>query len=204
MIGVVDYGCGNLFSLNASLKFLGAETVTTSDVALLDKCDKLILPGVGAFGDAVDILNKTGLSDYVKNAANNGMPLLGICLGMQLLFTESYEYGVHKGLGLIDGAIMPLSASDLTSGLKIPQMGWNQLKKVKDCPLFNDELNDQYFYYVHSFYADGEGDYCYGYSDYGVKVAGLVGKDNVYGTQFHPEKSGKVGLELLRNFVEAL
>ena len=201
MIGVVDYGVGNLFSLNASLRFLGAETVTTADTKLLDKCDKLILPGVGAFGDAIDILNKTGLAGYVVENAKAGKPLLGICLGMQLLFSESYEYGIHKGLDLIEGAVMPLS--DKVTDLKIPQMGWNELVINKPCPLLTPEIENEFFYYVHSYYADGEKDYCYAYSDYGVKVAGVVGKDNVFGTQFHPEKSGKAGLKLLANFLQS-
>ena len=200
MIGVVDYGVGNLFSLNASLRHLGAETVTTADTRLLDKCDKLILPGVGAFGDAIDILNKTGLAGYVKENALAGKPLLGICLGMQLLFSESYEYGLYQGLDLIEGTVVPLS--DKVRDLKIPQMGWNELVVKKTCYLLSPDIENDFFYYVHSYYVDGESNNCYAYSDYGVKVAGVVGKNNVFGTQFHPEKSGKAGLKLLKNFLQ--
>ncbi len=201
MVGVIDYGVGNLFSLTASLKFLGAETAVTDDKAILDKCDRLILPGVGAFGDAAKKLSAVGLDGYIKERAAAGVPVLGICLGMQLLFAESCEYGVHKGLGLIDGAILSLAENPLTKGLKIPHIGWNKLTVKKQIPLLENS-DGEYFYYVHSFYADGNADFCAASSEYGATVAGVVGSGCVYGAQFHPEKSGKAGLGLLKKFTE--
>ena len=200
MLGIVDYGVGNLFSLSASLKYLGVAAEVTSDADVLRRCDRLILPGVGAFGDAAQKLRDSRLDEVVKTFAKEGKPVLGVCLGMQLLFAESFEYGKNAGLGLLDGAVRPLSERKEVAGKKIPQMGWNSLTKKRPCPILTDVADGEYFYYVHSFFADGDGEYCYAYSDYGVRVAGVVGKDNVFGTQFHPEKSGDAGLRILRTF----
>lgn len=199
MLGVIDYGVGNLFSLTASLKFLSLDVAVTDKTEVLDRCDRFILPGVGAFADAAEKLRSTGLDEYLKNAVKNGIPVLGICLGMQLLFSESYEYGRHEGLNFIEGAVKPLA--DKVGSLKIPQMGWNKLSVRRDNPLLK-EADGEYFYYVHSYFADGDGEYCDAYSSYGVNIAGVVRKDNVFGTQFHPEKSGKAGLKILRSFSE--
>lgn len=199
MLGVIDYGVGNLFSLTASLKFISLDVAVTDKTEVLDRCDRFILPGVGAFADAAEKLRSTGLDEYLKNAVKNGIPVLGICLGMQLLFSESYEYGRHEGLNFIEGAVKPLA--DKVGSLKIPQMGWNKLSVRRDNPLLK-EADGEYFYYVHSYFADGDGEYCDAYSSYGVNVAGVVRKDNVFGTQFHPEKSGKAGLKILRSFSE--
>lgn len=202
MLGIIDYGVGNLFSLSASLKFLGAETAVSDDKSVLKSCDRLILPGVGAFGDAAKKLALSGLDGFLKERAAAGVPILGICLGMQLLFKASYEYGRHAGLGLIDGEILPLAENKLTCGLKIPHIGWNKLKVKADCPIA-EGCDGKFFYYVHSYYAEGSGDFCAASSSYGAEVAGIVyDKRNVYGTQFHPEKSGGAGLLLLKKFLE--
>ena len=202
MIAVIDYGVGNLFSLCSSLKSVGADAVVTGDPEIIKKADKIILPGVGAFGDAVELLRKSGLDNVVKNEAAKGKYILGICLGMQLLFEKSFEYGEHTGLGLIKGEVCPLS-DDIKSDIKIPHMGWNSLciNDITD-PIFKYTKNGDYVYYVHSFYAKNCDEALLAYSDYEVKVPGLVKNKNVYGAQFHPEKSGDVGLGLLKAFAE--
>ncbi|MBQ7108111.1 MAG: imidazole glycerol phosphate synthase subunit HisH [Clostridia bacterium] len=202
MIAIVDYGCGNLYSLQCSLNFLNLETVVTSDPEVIKSANKIILPGVGAFGDAVELLRKSGLDAVVKNEAKKGKYILGICLGMQLLFDKSYEYGEHKGLGLIKGEVCPLS-DDIKSDIKIPHMGWNSLciNDMTD-PIFKYTKNGDYVYYVHSFYAKNCDEALLAYSEYEIKVPGLVKNKNVYGAQFHPEKSGDVGLNLLKAFAE--
>lgn len=202
MIAIVDYGCGNLYSLQCSLNFLNLESKITSDPEDIKSADKIILPGVGAFGDAVELLEKSGLDKVVKNEAAKGKYILGICLGMQLLFDKSFEYGEHKGLGLIKGEVCPLS-DDIKSDLKIPHMGWNLLN-IKDLsdPIFKYTKQGDYVYYVHSFYAKNCDEALLATSDYEVSVAGLVKNKNVYGAQFHPEKSGDVGLNLLKAFAE--
>ena len=202
MIAIVDYGCGNLYSLQSSLNFLNLESVITSDPEVIKNTDKIILPGVGAFGDAVNLLNSSGLDEVVKNEAAKGKYILGICLGMQLLFDKSFEYGEHQGLGLVKGEICPLS-SDIKSDLKIPHMGWNSLD-IKDLsdPIFKYIKQGDYVYYVHSFYAKNCAESLLASSDYEVTVPGLVKNKNVYGAQFHPEKSGDVGLNLLKAFAE--
>ena len=199
MIAIIDYGVGNLFSLTQSLKKIGAESVVTSDVAVIESSDKLILPGVGAFGDAAQKLKESGLDSVIKCEVAKGKPLLGICLGMQLLFDRSFEYGEHDGLGLIKGEVLPLS--DYVSGLKIPHMGWNSLEFVDNNPIFKGLRQGEYVYFVHSYFAKcGEG--LSAVTDYGIKVTAEVRKDNVYGVQFHPEKSGTAGLEILKAFNE--
>ena len=202
MIAIVDYGCGNLYSLQCSLNFLNLESKITSDPEDIKSADKIILPGVGAFGDAVELLKKSGLDEVVKSEAAKGKYILGICLGMQLLFEKSFEYGEHKGLGLIKGEVCPLS-DDIKTDLKIPHMGWNSLdiKNIND-PIFKYTKNGDYVYYVHSFYAKNCDESLLATSDYEVLVAGLVKNKNVYGAQFHPEKSGDVGLNLLKAFAE--
>ena len=201
MIAVIDYGCGNLFSLSSSLKSIGQQVVITGDRAVLDRADRLILPGVGAFGDAADKLRQTGLDQAVLQAAKEGKFILGICLGMQLLFERSYEYGTHTGLGLLPGEICPL-AGDIAPELKIPHMGWNPLHFVKNDPLLAGSREGQAFYFVHSYYAKGCEESLIATAEYGVQVPALVGKKNVYGAQFHPEKSGRAGLLLLDAFAK--
>lgn len=201
MIAVIDYGCGNLFSLSSSLKSLGQQVVITGDRAVLDRADRLILPGVGAFGDAADKLRQTGLDQAVLQAAKEGKFILGICLGMQLLFERSYEYGTHTGLGLLPGEICPF-AGDIAPELKIPHMGWNPLHFVKNDPLLAGSREGQAFYFVHSYYAKGCEESLIATAEYGVQVPALVGKKNVYGAQFHPEKSGRAGLLLLDAFAK--
>ncbi|MBE6762018.1 MAG: imidazole glycerol phosphate synthase subunit HisH [Ruminococcaceae bacterium] len=202
MIAIVDYGCGNLYSLQCSLNFLNLESKITSDPEDIKSADKIILPGVGAFGDAVELLKKSGLDEVVKAEAAKGKYILGICLGMQLLFEKSFEYGEHNGLGLIKGEVCPLS-DDIKSDLKIPHMGWNSLN-IKDLsdPIFKYTKQGDYVYYVHSFYAKNCDEALLASSDYEVTVPGLVKNKNVYGAQFHPEKSGDVGLNLLKAFAE--
>ncbi len=199
MIAIVDYGIGNLFSLTSSLAAVGAKAKVTSDPKEINLADGVILPGVGAFGDAREKLDETGLIPVIKNVPLSNRPLLGICLGMQLLFKKSFEYGEHEGLGLLKGEVLPFV---LPKEYKIPHMGWNALRFIKDSPLLKYVKDGDYVYYVHSFYAKNCNDSLIAVSDYGVEVPGLVWKGNVYGSQFHPEKSGGVGLNILRAFVE--
>ncbi len=202
MIAVVDYGVGNLFSLVGSLKALGLQATVTADPAVLQQASHIILPGVGAFGDAVQKLKDTGLIPILKTEAASGKPLLGICLGMQMLFQKSYEYGEHNGLGLIAGNVCPIEP-DLAQPLKVPHIGWNALHILKkDNPLLKYTREGDYVYYVHSFYAKDCPQALVAVSEYGVQVPGVVANGNVYGTQFHPEKSGNVGLKMLKAFSE--
>lgn len=203
MIAIIDYGVGNLFSLGGSLKHLGIQAEVTADPKRIDAAERVILPGVGAFGDAMDKLRERNLVQVLDRQAQGGKPLLGICLGMQLLFEFGYEFGTHKGLGYLQGEVRPL-AGDIPLGMKIPQIGWNSLRLVKPGdPLLRDTQEGDYVYYVHSFYAKGCEDSLAAGSDYGVFVPGAVHKGNVFGTQFHPEKSGAVGLRMLKAFAEA-
>ncbi len=199
MIAIVDYGVGNLFSLKCSFNRIGAETVVTSDPAVIRAADKILLPGVGAFGDAAEKLRESGLSGLLKEEAGSGKPFLGICLGMQLLFEKSYEYGEHEGLGLIPGVIRPI-ADVIPGGLKIPQIGWNALRFRKESDLFSGIKDGDHVYFVHSFYAADCEDYVIADTEYGAYLTAAVQKGNVYGCQFHPEKSGNVGLNILRAF----
>ena len=202
MIAIVDYGVGNLFSLSSSLKALGLETEITRDADKLRAADRIILPGVGAFGDARAKLDATGLVPVIQVEAQK-KPLLGICLGMQLLFDRSFEYGEHPGLGLVPGQVVDLHGELEDKTLKVPHMGWNSLQIVRDDPLFKYFEDGEYVYYVHSFYARYCGASTLGTSRYGnVAVTGAVRCGNVYGTQFHPEKSGDAGLRLLKAFSE--
>lgn len=199
MIAVVDYGVGNLFSLVSSLRFIGVRAEVTADERVLRKADGIILPGVGAFADAREKLRTSGLEPVVREEVAKGKPFLGICLGMQMLFERSCEYGVHEGLGFIPGEVVPLR---LQEGMKVPHMGWNSLQILRECPLLAHVSNGEYVYYVHSYHATGCGAYTAAVSEYGVPVTGVVARGNVYGTQFHPEKSGDTGLMILRAFKE--
>ena len=202
MIAIVDYGVGNLFSLSSSLKALGLETEVTRDAEKLRVADRIILPGVGAFGDAKAKLDDTGLVPVLLEEAER-KPFLGICLGMQLLFDRGFEYGEHAGLGLVPGQVVDLHNDLEDKTLKVPHMGWNSLQIVKDDPLFKYFKDGEYVYYVHSFYARDCAASTLGASQYGnVAVTGAVRNGNVWGTQFHPEKSGDAGLRLLKAFAE--
>lgn len=204
MIAVINYGVGNLFSLTGSLEHLGIEAVVTSDAEIIKKADRIILPGVGAFSDAKQKLIDTGLVPVLNEEVKNGKPLLGICLGMQMLFEKSYEYGEHEGLGYIKGEVCPLN-DDISTDLKVPHIGWNKLIiKEKTNPMLKYTNEGDYVYYVHSFYAKNCDDSLVAYSEYGVNVPGLVNHKNVFGAQFHPEKSGKVGLDMLKAFNEVV
>ena len=197
MIAIIDYGVGNLFSLSCSLEHIGLECVITDDRDVIEKADKIILPGVGAFEDARKLLKKDNLDEFLISQAKSGKPFLGICLGMQLLFDKSFEYGEHEGLGLIKGEIRPIPTS-----LKIPHIGWNSLKFEKDDALLKYINEGDFVYYVHSYCAVDCDESLVATSDYGARVAGIVRNANVCGTQFHPEKSGDVGLSILKAFGE--
>ena len=201
MIAVVDYGVGNLFSLASSLKKIGAQCVVTGEEKIIESADGIILPGVGAFADAMQKLTDTGLVPVLQRQATGGKPLLGICLGMQLLFDESFEYGKHKGLGFVNGSVSPI-ADDLTQPLKIPHMGWNSLDFKKQSPLFKYINDGEYVYFVHSYYAKNCGDSVIATANYGIDMTVAVQNKNVFGTQFHPEKSGDAGLKILAAFAE--
>lgn len=201
MIGIVDYGVGNLFSLQSSFKMIGQEAVVTGDEKVLAQADRIILPGVGAFEDAARKLKESGMEQAVRNEAAKGKPLMGICLGMQLLFDKSYEYGEHKGLGLIKGVVKDLK-EDIPSELKVPHIGWNSLSFRKDTPLFKYINDGDFVYFVHSFYASECEESILAACEYGTEVTAAVCEGNVYGCQFHPEKSGSVGLNILRAFCE--
>ena len=201
MIGIVDYGMGNLFSVYNAIERLGADSVISSDPAVLNECDGLILPGVGAFGDAIEKLRNTGLDVVIQAQAKSGKPILGICLGMQLLFERSYEYGEFNGLGLLKGSVIPMDGR-IPSELKIPHIGWNSIHFPKKSPLFKYSKEGDYVYYVHSFYAKNCEESTIATSEYGTTVTGAVQCGSVFGTQFHPEKSGEAGLRILRAFSE--
>lgn len=204
MIAIIDYGVGNIFSLYSSFKFIGADAVLTSDRDTIINSDKIILPGVGAFADAARKLKETGLGELVCSEAAKGKPLLGICLGMQMLFEKSYEYGEHEGLGLIKGSIKPIEPV-IPKRYKIPHIGWNALHFPKDkpvSPLFRNIRENDFVYFVHSYYgADCEAS-TIATTEYGAELTAAVADKNVYGVQFHPEKSGDVGLNILRAFCE--
>lgn len=201
MIAIVDYGVGNLYSLEQSFHAIGGQVSVTADPRVLRNAEKILLPGVGAFGDAAEKLRLSGLADVVIEQAKAGKPLLGICLGMQLLFDVGYEYGTHQGLGLISGSVQPISNA-IPADLKIPHMGWNSLDFTRDSKLFQYIHNGDYVYFVHSYYATDCADATIATAAYGAPLTAAVEKDNVFGCQFHPEKSGKVGLEILRAFSE--
>ncbi len=197
MVGIIDYGVGNLFSLRSSFRAIGEDAFVSGDASELAKADRLVLPGVGAFEDAAKKLRASGLDRFVREQAAKGTPLLGICLGMQLLFEKSYEYGEHTGLGLLKGQVVPMEGK-IPGDLKIPHMGWNRLE-VRGGNLLKDS-NGQYVYFVHSFYAENCADSLAATAEYGVPITAAVEQGNIYGCQFHPEKSGQAGLNILRAF----
>ena len=201
MIAIIDYGAGNLFSLASSLAHIGAEAEITDDIEKIRQADRLILPGVGAFGDAAAALRERGMDNVIREEALAGKPLLGICLGMQLLFERSLEYGEHQGLGLVRGTVRPLEGY-LPDGYKIPQIGWNSLKFTRETPLFKYISEGDYVYFVHSFYAAECEESTLATTEYGADLTAAAANGNVYGCQFHPEKSGTIGLNILRAFVE--
>ncbi|MBP3392688.1 MAG: imidazole glycerol phosphate synthase subunit HisH [Clostridia bacterium] len=202
MIAIVDYGVGNLFSLKSSFAAIGAEAVVTADPQVLRESERILLPGVGAFGDAAEKLRATGLDAVVVEEAERGKPLLGICLGMQLLFDRGLEYGEHQGLGLIPGEIRSIQEV-IPAELKIPHIGWNalQLREPKS-PLFKYLQNGDFVYFVHSFHAAKCDEHIIATAEYGAPLTAAVARDNVFGCQFHPEKSGTVGLRILKAFCE--
>ena len=201
MIAIVDYGVGNLFSLASSFAAIGREVTVTSDPADLKQAERIILPGVGAFGDAARKLFSSGLAEPLIAEADAGKPVLGICLGMQLLFSVSYEFGEHKGLGLIPGSVRPIREV-IPEGLKIPQMGWNSLHFTNPSGIFARSHEGDYVYFVHSYSAFCDEAYITATTNYGADLTAAVQKGSVYGVQFHPEKSGNVGLDMLRAFCE--
>lgn len=201
MIAVVDYGVGNLFSLSASLDYVGLDTKITSVEEEIRKADKIILPGVGAFKPAMDRLLQSGLKEVIDEEVKNGKPLLGICLGMQLLFERSHEYGIHEGLGYIKGEVIGMEGR-VRPETKVPQMGWNRLNIKKDNPILKYIKDGEYVYFVHSYFASGCDSAIVASVDYDVTVPAIVNCNNVYGTQFHPEKSSMTGLGLLKAFDE--
>ena len=208
MTTIVDYGVGNLFSLQSSLKAIGEDALTTSDPEQILQADRVILPGVGAFADAAEKLREKGLDKVLREAAAAGTPLMGICLGMQLLFERSMEYGEHTGLGLLKGTVRPIreilteQGKDPENQLKIPQMGWNALRFRKETPLFRYIHNGEHVYFVHSFAASGCENSLLADTEYGAWITACAGEKNVMGCQFHPEKSGRTGLGILKAFCE--
>ena len=201
MIAIIDYGVGNLFSLKSSFSALGIRAEVTAEPSVIHEAERLILPGVGAFEDAAKKLRESGLDTVVKEEAAGGKPLLGICLGMQLLFDKSYEFGEHEGLSLIPGKVTAMRGR-IPDRLKVPAMGWNALHFVKDSPLFRYVKEGDCVYFVHSYSAVDCGEDTLATVEYGTEITAAVGRKNVYGCQFHPEKSGNVGLSILRAFSE--
>ncbi|MED0970326.1 imidazole glycerol phosphate synthase subunit HisH [Bacillus paramycoides] len=199
MIAIIDYGMGNIRSVEQALKYIGAEHIVTDDIEEILRSDGVILPGVGAFPKAMDVLEKKDLVYVLKEVGSSGKPLLGICLGMQLLFEKSEELQNCNGLNLLPGVIRKLKVP-----YKIPHMGWNELKKEGEISLWNGVEDGSFVYYVHSYYADCPNEIVYGASEYGVKVPGFVAKGNIFGAQFHPEKSGEIGMQMLKNFKEVV
>lgn len=200
MIAIIDYGAGNLHSVKNALDFIGADSVITSDSQTILSADKVILPGVGSFGDAMNNLRQNGLEETVKKAAESGKPFLGICLGEHLLFEESEESPDVKGLGILKGKVVKITKKD---GLKIPHMGWNSLEFPKESKIFKNIGDEPFVYFVHSYYIKPvDESVVAAYTEYGEKLAVAVERDNLFAAQFHPEKSGKTGIQILRNFAD--
>jgi len=202
MIAIIDYGMGNIHSVNKALQLFGAKTITTSQAKELKDCEKIVLPGVGAFADAMKELEAKELVTALKAEIKKKKPFLGICLGMQLLFQESEEASKCKGLGILRGGVKRFPDK---AGLKIPHMGWNQLQgRLKDCPLLKGVPDEAFFYFCHSYYPQpSDAEVSAALTDYGIKFSSVVWQDNTYGVQFHPEKSQKAGLKIIENFVKA-
>ncbi len=203
MVAIIDYGVGNLFSLQSSFAAIGQEATVTADPAVIRAADRILLPGVGAFHDAAEKLRMSGMGDVVLEEAGRGKPLLGVCLGMQLLFERSFEYGEHEGLGLIHGNVRPI-ADVIPKGIKIPHIGWNALHIAGAPPLFGRIQSGDCVYFVHSYYAADCDEAVIATTEYGAELTAAVAANNVLGCQFHPEKSGAVGLNILRAFCEDL
>ncbi len=201
MIAIIDYGVGNLYSLKSSFEKIGEQVVVTGDKATILSADRVILPGVGAFGDAALKLKESGLFDFLKEVAKTGKPIMGICLGMQLLFEKGFEYGEHEGLGLIKGEVRPISEV-IPANYKIPHIGWNSLRFKKQSKLFKYLNDGDFVYFVHSFYGANCEQSVSAVSEYGANLTASVECGNVYGCQFHPEKSGETGLKILKAFCE--
>ena len=201
MIAVIDYGVGNLFSLTSSLSAIGADSVVTGDPEVIRRADKIILPGVGAFKDAKEKLSESGLDKVIIDEVRGGKKIFGICLGMQMLFERSFEYGEHEGLGLLSGSVVAMDGR-IPSELKIPHIGWNALRVKKEHPIFKYIKDGDYVYFVHSYYASGCDASLLATTEYGEELTAAVALGNISGTQFHPEKSGEVGLSILRAFAE--
>lgn len=195
MIAIIDYGMGNLRSVQKALEYVGEVALVTDDINTMEKADKLVLPGVGAFGDAIDTIRKKGIDRIIYDAVDKNKPFLGICLGMQLIFEKSYEYGEHEGLGLIPGEIKLLPDT-----VKKPHIGWNDLNIKMRSPLFENTGENPYVYFVHSYYLETDAPVVSATTNYGGEIQVAVQKDNIFALQFHPEKSGDVGLEILKNF----
>ncbi len=199
MIGIIDYGMGNIHSVQKALEYMGAETYVTNKPEELKRCQKIVLPGVGAFSDAMQELKKDGMAEAIVAAVKSKKTFLGICLGMQLLFETSEEAKNTRGLGLLKGTVRKFNQK----GIKVPQMGWNQLKELQACPLLNNVPDDSFVYFCHSYYPDpNDKEVIAATCDYGTPFAAVVWKENIYGVQFHPEKSQQIGLAMLKNFVE--
>ena len=202
MVAIINYGVGNLYSLKSSFAAIGEHAVVSADEDEIRSADRIILPGVGAFSDALEKLKASGLDGVLVSEAVKGKPVMGICLGMQLLFDKSLEYGEHEGLGLIRGEVVPFEGR-INKELKIPHIGWNALEITQpDCPLFKYIKNADFVYFVHSYFADGCDESVTAYSEYDIPVTASVQSGNVFGCQFHPEKSGEVGLKILKAFCE--
>ena len=201
MTVIIDYGVGNLFSLKSSFAHIGEDAVVSNDIETIKNAQRLILPGVGAFGDAAKLLREHGMDEVLRDEVKKGKPVLGICLGMQMLFTKSFEYGEHSGLDLIKGSVVPMQPL-LPSELKVPHIGWNELDFPKENALFKYINEKDRVYFVHSFFATDCDESVIATTEYGITLTAAVAKDNVLGTQFHPEKSGNVGLNILRGFCE--
>lgn len=197
MIGIIDYGMGNLRSVEKAFQFLGFDAQISDDIKFLEKADKIVLPGVGAFADAIDTIKKKDFDKLIKEQTDAGKAFLGICLGMQMLFDVSYENGEYEGLGLISGVV-----KRLPDNVKIPHIGWNNLKLYKKEPLFNGLGESPYVYFVHSYHLETDAPVVSATTFYGKEIQVAVQKDNIFATQFHPEKSGDVGLKILKNFAE--
>lgn len=201
MVAIIDYGVGNLFSLRSSFAAIGEQAEVTGDAARIAQADRVILPGVGAFADAYDKLCESGMDEAVRRAVKSGKPVMGICLGMQLLFERSFEYGEHPGLGLLEGEVVGMEGR-LPGGLAIPHIGWNALRIKRPGGVLKYVEEGDCVYFVHSYYAENCAASLTATAEYGLELTAAVQRENLYGCQFHPEKSGKVGLGILRAFCE--